>query len=96
MGIGFKRNVPRKNEEMYWPFVSNDSSWYRPAELGHLRGVEQVRPGRNLQLRPYSLAGLNRDYGRGRTERRWNAGADAKWGITTGLTADFTVNTDFA
>jgi hypothetical protein len=96
MGIGFKRNVPRKNEEMYWPLVSNDSGWYRPAELGHLRGLEQVRPGRNLQLRPYSLAGLNRDYGRGTTERRWDAGADAKWGITTGLTADFTVNTDFA
>lgn len=50
-GIGLKRNVPRKNEEMIWPFVSNDSSWYRPAELGALRGLRNIRPGRSLEFR---------------------------------------------
>ncbi len=96
MGIGFKRNIPRKNEEVYWPFVPNDSTWYRPAELGHLRQLRDVRPGRNLQLRPYGLAGGTRDYAGGPAGARREAGVDVKWGVTTGLTADFTVNTDFA
>jgi len=95
-GIGFKRNIPRKNEEVYWPFVANDSTWYRPAELGHLVGLTDVRPGRNLQIRPYVLGGGSHDFVAATTDPRREAGFDAKWGVTTGLTADFTVNTDFA
>ncbi|HXH07022.1 MAG TPA: DUF5916 domain-containing protein [Vicinamibacterales bacterium] len=94
-GIGFKRNIPRKNEEAVWPFVPNDSSWYRPAELGHLRGLVDIHPGRNLQVRPYALAGALQEAGRAADSRR-DVGLDVKWGVTTGLTADFTVNTDFA
>jgi len=95
-GIGFKRNLPRKNEETYWPFVGNDSTWYRPAELGTLHGLENIRPGRALELRPYVLGGVDRAVELGETSSRQEIGADAKWGVTTGLTADFTVNTDFA
>lgn len=95
-GIAFKRNVPRKNEEAIWPYVSNDSSWYRPAELGHLRGIRDVRHGRNLELRPYALGGANRDLRSGVAAGRREAGLDVKWGVTTGLMADFSLNTDFA
>ena len=96
MGIGFKRNIPRKNEEVYWPFVANDSTWYRPAELGHLHQLRDVHPGRNFQVRPYALGGGTNDLVARATTTRREAGLDAKWGVTTGLTADFTVNTDFA
>lgn len=98
-GIGFKRNIPRKNEEVYWPFVPNDSSWYRPSELGHLHGLDGLRPGRNLQVLPYALGGGIRSMPDGQpasSSTRRTLGLDAKWGVTTGLTADFTVNTDFA
>ena len=95
-GIGFKRNIPRKNEEVYWPFVGNDSTWYRPAELGHLEGLTDIRSGRSLELYPYALAGTSRDFAPARSTGRREAGVDLKWGVTTGLTADFTVNTDFA
>ena len=95
-GIGFKRNLPRKNEETYWPFVSNDSTWYRPAELGKLRGLKDIRSGRSVELRPYVLGGVARDEILEETDTRKEVGIDAKWGVTTGLTADFTVNTDFA
>ena len=93
-GIGFKRNLPRKNEEDTWPFVSNDSTWYRPAELGHLRGIRDIEPGRNLEIRPYALGGTLREAGLV-TSRR-DAGVDVKWGVTSDLTADFTLRTDFA
>jgi hypothetical protein len=95
-GIGFKRNLPRKNEETYWPFVSNDSTWYRPAELGKLRGLRDIRSGRSVELRPYVLGGIARDPALEETPTRKEIGIDAKWGVTTGLTGDFTVNTDFA
>jgi hypothetical protein len=58
-GIGFRRNIPRKNEEAIWPYVSPDSDWQRPAEYGHLRGLVDVRPGRNLEVRPYVLGGTH-------------------------------------
>ncbi len=95
-GVGFKRNIPSKNEEVYWPFVPNDSTWYRPAELGQLVGMRDIRPGRNVEIRPYALGSL-----RGGNEFDGDAthadgGLDVKWGVTPGLTADFTVNTDFA
>ena len=95
-GVGFKRNIPMKTEEVYWPFVSNDSTWYRPAELGKLRGLEGIQPGRNLEIRPYALGQANGG-GEWTGERgQADGGLDVKWGVTPGLTADFTWNTDFA
>lgn len=95
-GVGFKRNIPAKTEEVYWPFVSNDSTWYRPAELGTLRGLEGIQPGRNVEIRPYGIGQANGGDewtgARGKTD----GGLDVKWGVTPGLTADFTLNTDFA
>jgi hypothetical protein len=97
MGIGFKRNIPRKNEEVFWPFVPNDSTWYRPSELGTLRAVTNVKPGHNFEIRPYVLGGrLENCVADALDDTRREAGIDAKWGVTTGITADFTVNTDFA
>ncbi|MFQ5791571.1 MAG: DUF5916 domain-containing protein [Acidobacteriota bacterium] len=95
-GIGFKRNLPRKNEETYWPFVSNDSTWYRPAELGHLRGLRDIHPGRSVEFRPYVLGGVDSDAEIELTHTREEMGLDLRWGITPALTADLTVNTDFA
>ena len=95
-GIGFRRNIPRKNEEAIWPYVSPDSDWQRPAEYAHVRGLVDVRPGRNLEVRPYVLGGTTRDFMQASTDRRRDAGIDLKWGVTPALTADFSVNTDFA
>ncbi|MFB3853932.1 MAG: DUF5916 domain-containing protein [Vicinamibacterales bacterium] len=95
-GIGFKRNIPRRNEEAYWPFVSNDSTWYRPAELGHLRGLRGIQPGRSVEVRPGVLAGRTSDLVNETNDTRKEGSMDVKWGVTSGLTADFTVNTDFA
>jgi hypothetical protein len=94
-GAGFKRNIPRKNEEIYWPFVPNDSTWYRPSELGHIQGIVDARPGRNLEILPYALAGTRKPRFVSRANRS-EVGLDAKWGISPGLTLDFTANTDFA
>ena len=95
-GVGFKRNIPMKTEEVYWPFVGNDSTWYRPSELGRLTGLEGIRPGRNVEIRPYGLGSLTGGAEWEGETGRTDGGLDLKWGITPGLTADFTWNTDFA
>lgn len=95
-GVGFKRNIPMKTEEVYWPFVGNDSTWYRPSELGKLTGLAGIRPGRNVEIRPYGLGSLTGGAEWEGEAGRTDGGLDLKWGITPGLTADFTWNTDFA
>jgi hypothetical protein len=48
-----------------------------------------------MELRPYALGGAVKPQGL-HVDARRDAGLDVKWGLTPGLTADFTVNTDFA
>jgi hypothetical protein len=98
-GIGFRRYIPRKNEMNYWPFISRQSSFYRPAAMGHLIGLETgIKPGRAVEILPHIVGGAQRDYepdtSTDTTDADW--GVDLKWAITPNLTADMTYNTDFA
>ena len=56
--------------------------------------------GANLELKPYAIAGVSTDRtvdaGASTTISTARIGGDVKYGITQNLTADFTVNTDFA
>ena len=54
-----------------------------------------VRPGRNLRVKPYALGSTNTITGFD-TIRDGQAGFDVKYGLTSGTTWDFTVNTDFS
>ncbi len=57
--------------------------------------MQGLRPGRNLRIKPYVLGNSNTV---GSSPARGDAdiGLDVKYGITTGLTWDITVNTDFS
>ena len=100
-GIAFRRYIPRKNEMNYWPFISRQSSFYRPAALGHMVGLEPgIHPGRAIEILPYLLGGLQRENSTDASvdvdTTELDLGFDLKWGLTPNLTADFTWNTDFA
>ena len=62
---------------------------------GHLEGLQGLRPGSNLRVKPYALGELE-PVCRGRRDGDFDAGFDVKYGVTSGLTWDFTVNTDFS
>ena len=100
-GFNMRRVVRWKNEESHIVPV--------PASMGQRRGVIQVSlsaplvgvevpPGsRNLELRPFGIASLASDVATGLSNRRdGDVGLDVKYGVTQNLTADLTVNTDFA
>lgn len=94
MGIFLERIIRRKNEKANWPFVSRDYSFVSVSQYARMVGLEGIERGVGVELKPYGTGG----YSEVPEERVWkaDAGLDAKWGITTNLTADMTLNPDFA
>ena len=99
-GINFGRDIQRHRERTLWTPVSSAHGWwakFRTTNLGTLAGLEGISPSRHLELLPYVLPGLSRDDEDDKeTKGVFEAGLDLKYGITHNLTADLTLNTDFA
>jgi hypothetical protein len=104
-GIQMRRSVMRRNEwshitQLPLSVAGNGSQGiFRVSMYGTVVGIEAPPTSRNLELKPYAIAGLNTD----RTltpvvsnDGHADAGLDVKYGITENLTADLTFNTDFA
>jgi hypothetical protein len=101
-GFAFFRNIPWRNENSFWPSVTNRVSGFVP-QFGDLDGFDSILPGRNIRLIPY-IAGSSAhllDQPRDqpplfRTNRDVRVGMDAKVVIRESLTLDATVNPDFS
>ena len=97
-GINFMRNIRRKNEQVFWTPIPKAYSLTRVSLAGTLTGLGSATRGMDLRITPYVLAG-------GRQDRVGSSldcsgfsdvGLDVKYGLTSGLSLDLTVNTDFA
>jgi hypothetical protein len=96
-GFNVKRNIRRKNEQVYLSPVLRGFDIYRVSSAAKLTGLEL--PGRrDIKLTPYVLGSANKDFTLtgDQLDRDGDVGLDVKWGVRPNLTADFTVNTDFA
>ncbi|MDA2938533.1 carbohydrate binding family 9 domain-containing protein [Acidobacteria bacterium AH-259-A15] len=94
-GVNFSRGIRRKNEQSYWSAIPPPFRLYRVSLAGTLDGISGVRQGRNLYVKPYISAPLLRREDDD-VDFMPDAGFDVKYGVTSGLTLDLTVNTDFA
>ncbi|HEY6362380.1 MAG TPA: DUF5916 domain-containing protein [Vicinamibacterales bacterium] len=94
-GMNFERKVRRLNEDSYWSPVTRIYDIQRVSLAGTLEGMRGVRPGKDLRIKPYVLSSGSTIGGRP-TRGDLEGGFDVKYGVTTGLTWDFTVNTDFS
>ena len=72
---------------------------YRMSDAAILTGLRTPAVGKNLEIKPYASSRVSTD----RVVRPavlndvdGDVGVDVKYGVTQGLTADFTYNTDFA
>ena len=94
-GINFLRRIRRRNEDTYWSPLPRIHRLTRVSMAGTLENLAGLRPGRNLRLKPYGALNMStlRDAA---TTGDPDGGLDAKFGLTTGLTLDLTVNPDFA
>ena len=102
-GIQLRRVIRRKNEWAYLnrvpPSASGPYGFTRISFGGTLVGLEVPGGSKNFEVKPYAIASLTTDRlanPRVSNDVRGEFGVDAKYGLTTNLTADFTYNTDFA
>ncbi len=101
-GVNIRRIVRWKNETSFITPVPPSYGTGGVAQMGvaaTLIGLETPQQSMNLELKPYAGSSVTTD----RTARvpfdndvTPAAGLDVKYGLTRGLTADVTINTDFA
>ncbi len=94
-GINFQRRLRRRNENSYWSPLRRIHQLSRVSMAGAIEGLQGLRPGANIRVKPYALANFNKLAGVN-VDKDYDAGFDVKYGVTSGLTWDFTVNTDFS
>jgi hypothetical protein len=102
-GINIRRVIRRKNEWTHLTLVPAAAGvpggMFRLSRAGTLVGLDLPAASKNVELKPYGISrvtsdktvvpAVNNDLG-------WDPGIDVKYGVTANLTADLTVNTDFA
>jgi len=103
--VGLQRQAQHPPEERAGVPVTRDSRLRRlPGVVGGEADRAQPAAPRDLKLTPYVLGSVDKDYTvvsdqvvrKGNPFKDRNVGVDVKWGVRPNLTADFTVNTDFA
>ncbi|HEX9083937.1 MAG TPA: DUF5916 domain-containing protein [Gemmatimonadaceae bacterium] len=102
IGLNVRRVIRRKNEEDLWRSWGRAQGLDNLVNTGDIGGFADIRGDRPLELRPYALARLvapSYDSSGARVAPPGNggkAGLDAKLGLLPTMTADLTINTDFA
>jgi hypothetical protein len=95
-GFGVWRDIERFKERVSWPLYRRSQSGLS-SQLGEVTGIDGISSPRRLEASPYIVtknvsvptpAGFDRD-------QRVTGGADFKYGVTSNLTLDGTVNPDF-
>ena len=103
MGLIVWRAIASYNEIDTWPHIQNDyGEWspFKPSKSRRIR-LKNINSAKPIYVTPYALAGVDRivnedapyDINIG---NQLSAGVDVKYNLTSNLTLDFTVNTDFA
>ncbi len=106
MGFAAERWIARKNEMDVFPAIRPDWGAWSGWKASQCQEVEfeGLTPRRPLYVTPYLLFGRSKtnDLNEEETEylredkTEFNVGLDVKYGLTSNLTLDLTVNTDFA
>ncbi len=95
-GMNLLRRIRRKNEDATWAPMDRQWQLYVMSRSGTLRGLDGIRPGRNLSLKPFVLTAEPSGDLQADADTELDAGLDLKYGITPGMTLDLTLNTDFS
>ena len=100
-GLQLGRRIRWKNESAFLTGVpiSAGAGMFRLSAAGTLTGVDVPAGNRTFEIKPYAIGSLDSDLTVAPAvlnERAGTGGIDVKYGVTQNLTADFTLNTDFA
>jgi hypothetical protein len=95
-GFAVWRDIERYKERVSWPLYRRNQAGLA-SQLGELTGIEGLPSPRRLEMAPYAVTkNVTIPQGSGFVhEQQLTAGADFKYGVTSNLTLDGTVNPDF-
>ena len=99
-GLQVYRQLYRKQERSSWQFIPRKAPGF-VHYFGELRGLDDISPPRRIELLPYTVANASRSkkqpgnpFATGQ-KNTISGGLDGKIGLTSDITADFTINPDF-
>ncbi|MEX2182215.1 MAG: DUF5916 domain-containing protein [Gemmatimonadaceae bacterium] len=102
-GIQIRRSIRHKNEWAYLTLVprilAGPQALNRVSAGATLVGLDLPTAGKNIELKPYGVARVTSDRLSTppvRDEFGGDIGGDIKYAVTPNVTADLTINTDFA
>ncbi len=99
-GINFRRDIARKNEEIFLVYTPKDGSGF-VSRFAHLTGIQGVEHSNNIEVLPYFRT--KAEYTNPAAGNPFNDGsrylpgfgADFKFGLSSNLTLNGTINPDF-
>jgi hypothetical protein len=95
-GFGIWRDIERHKERVSWPLYKRQQAGLS-SQLGELHGITGLSSPRRFEAAPYVVT-RNVTLPDGpdfRHETQFRGGADFKYGVTSNLTLDGTINPDF-
>ena len=95
-GFNIQRIMRKRNEWVQWSPAPRPFRIFEASIAGTLTGIEGVRQGGNLKVKPFLVANRQESGTPIPGQKGFDGGIDVKYGITSGLTLDLTVNTDFS
>lgn len=97
MGLAIFRSIRRKNEQVFWPHIGQQyrGGIRQVSRYALLTGLRDLEKGRHVEVKPYGIAGAVNTVASG-TDTEVDAGIDVKASVTSNVTVDLTLNTDFA
>lgn len=99
-GLQITRQFFRNQEQSVWQYIPPDATGWVHL-FGELRGLKGIKPQKQVEIQPYLVAKAERfqeeegnPFMTGKSSSL-DVGLDAKFGITSDITLDLTVNPDF-
>ena len=97
-GVNVTRYIARRNESPWWAYAPVSKAGF-VSNFRHLTGLKGIKPARHMEVLPFAVSSL-------KTEPKYlgnpdgrefmkNTGLDVKYGLSSNLILDFTVNPDF-
>jgi hypothetical protein len=100
-GLEVARVLYRKNETSFWQHMPKDAPGLVHL-FGELAGLEKIKPRKIFDVTPYTVGKLEafkaepgNPFMESGKKYGFNAGVDAKIGVTNNMTMDLTINPDF-